>query len=357
MNETRIRQVIENMKAEGLSQIIVSDDDALVYLLGKTPAAEERLGALFIKDDGSLDMFVNSICCFEAPAGVTLHPHQDGEDVLGALVNHADSGSLGIDKNWRAKWLVELLERRPDIKAVHGSGPVDKARACKDEDEKELLRKAGELDDKMVAFAISQVGKGMTEAQLAKAIEDQFVKAGAGPMPECQLAIYGANCAEPHHDPDHTQIKEGDAVIFDLFAPLNGYWCDMTRTVFYKKVSDEHRKVYETVKRAQQAAIDAVAPGVRLSDIDKVARDIITEAGYGEYFITRTGHGCGLTVHEAPECSRTSTDVCQVGMCFSIEPGIYIKGDVGVRIEDLVIVTEDGCEVLTKYTKELQIIE
>ena len=344
------------MKKQGLTQIIVSDDDALVYLLGKTPGSAERLGVLFIKEDGSLDMFVNSICCFEAPEGVKLHLHQDGEDVLGELVLHADSGQLGIDKNWHAKWLVELIQRRPDIKAVHGSGPVDDARAIKDEEEKELLRKAGELDDKMLSFAVNQLGKGMTEAQLAKTIEDEFVKAGAGPMTEGQLAIYGANCAQPHHDPDSTLLKEGDAVIFDLFAPLNGYWCDMTRTVFYKTVSEEHRKVYETVKLAQQAAIDAVRPGVKLADIDKVARDIITEAGYGECFITRTGHGCGLTVHEAPECSFTSTDVCQVGMCFSIEPGIYIKDNVGVRIEDLVIVTEEGCEVLTKYPKNLIVV-
>lgn len=166
------------------------------------------------------------------------------------------------------------------------------------------------------------------------------------------------NAAEPHHGAVAGEmLHEGDAVLFDLWAPINNYWCDMTRTVFYKSVSEEHRKVYEIVKQAQQAAIDFVKPGVKMSDIDAVARKVISDAGYGEYFLTRTGHGVGMTVHEPPEASPSCDLVAEVGMCFSIEPGIYLKDNVGVRIEDLVIVTEDGCEVLTKYPKDLQVVE
>ena len=171
-----------------------------------------------------------------------------------------------------------------------------------------------------------------------------------------QCVSYGATAADPHHFPDDTKLKDGDAVLLDLFSRKNYYWCDMTRTVFYKSVSAHHREVYEVVKTAQQAAIDFVKPGVVMKDIDAVARKVITDAGYGEYFITRTGHGVGMDLHELPFAAPDSEIIAEPGMCFSIEPGIYIPEDIGVRIEDLVLVTEDGCEVLTHYPKELQII-
>ena len=131
----------------------------------------------------------------------------------------------------------------------------------------------------------------------------------------------------------------------------------VTRTVFYKEVSEENRNIYEIVRKAQIAGIKAVKPGIPMKEIDAVTRGVIEAAGYGEYFITRTGHGVGLSIHEEPMCSPDSEEICREGMCFSIEPGIYIPGKTGVRIEDLVIVTGDGCKVLTHYPKDLQIIK
>ena len=155
---------------------------------------------------------------------------------------------------------------------------------------------------------------------------------------------------------DNTLPRPGDSVLIDLVCPINDYWCDMTRTVFYRQVSEQHRRVYEVVRHAQQAGIDFVRPGVRMSQIDAAVRQVIVDAGYGAAFITRTGHGIGLMVHEPPDVSISCDVVAQEGMVFSIEPGIYLPGDTGVRIEDLVLVTADGCEVLTHYPKELQII-
>ena len=162
--------------------------------------------------------------------------------------------------------------------------------------------------------------------------------------------------SEPHHEPGNATLKEGDSVILDIFAPVNHYWCDMTRTVFYKTVSPEQKKVYEIVKAANLAGINAVKPGVPLKDIDYAARKVIEDAGYGQYFTHRLGHGIGLDVHEPPDCSAASDAIAEPGMCFSIEPGIYLPGKWGVRIEDLVVVTEDGIEVLNSFTKDLQII-
>ena len=166
----------------------------------------------------------------------------------------------------------------------------------------------------------------------------------------------GATGADPHHSGDATVLKPGDSVIFDIFTPISRYWCDMTRTVFYQSVTEEQRKVYELVRRANEAAEAMIRPGVLLSDLDKAARDIITDGGYGPNFTHRLGHGCGLECHEPPDVSGASHTPLEPGMVFSIEPGIYLPGKFGVRIEDLVLVTEDGCQVLNQYPKDLQVV-
>jgi len=144
--------------------------------------------------------------------------------------------------------------------------------------------------------------------------------------------------------------------VLDIFTPINRYWCDMTRTVFWKEVSEEQRRVYETVKAANLAAEAMIRPGVKMCEIDRAARQVIEEAGYGPYFTHRLGHGCGISCHEPPDNSAVSEVIAQPGMVFSVEPGIYLPGKFGVRIEDLVLVTETGCEVLNQYSKELQVL-
>jgi len=143
--------------------------------------------------------------------------------------------------------------------------------------------------------------------------------------------------------------------VFDLFTPLNHYWCDMTRTVFFKDAGREQRAVYELVRRANETAVKTVKPGVPLCGIDRAARQVIEQGGYGEYFTHRLGHGLGAECHEPPDVSAATTMAAAPGMVFSIEPGVYLPGRFGVRIEDLALVTEDGCEVLTHADKELMI--
>ena len=168
---------------------------------------------------------------------------------------------------------------------------------------------------------------------------------------------FGANGADPHHAPVNDTLKAGDSVVLDIFNPIGRYWCDMTRTVFWKEVSQEQRRVYETVKAANLAAEAVIRPGVKLCDVDRAARQVIEGAGYGPYFTHRLGHGCGLSCHEPPDNSASSLAIAQPGMVFSVEPGIYLSGKFGVRIEDLVLVTETGCEVLNHYSKDLQVLE
>ena len=355
--QERVDRVIKNMKEAGLSQILITFDPSLKYLFGQVLMPFERCGAVLLKDNGQIHAFLNRMFHFD-PEGMEAHYYSDGENPYSLIASYLEPGKVGFDDKWMSKHTIGVLSERSDITPVWGSLPVDLTKMIKDEEEKDRLRHAGRINDMAVEFGIKHIKEGRSELELADMIEAFFEEHGAAKEDQFQLSGYGANAANPHHVCDDISfIKEGDCCLFDLWAPINGYWCDMSRTVFYKSVSDEHRKIYETVKEAQQAAIDFIRPGVKMSEIDGVARKIITDAGYGDKFTHRLGHGVGMTVHEWPEASASCDLICQEGMCFSVEPGIYIEGEMGVRIEDLVLVTKDGCEVLTHYPKDLQIVE
>jgi len=355
MKKQRLEKVIENMGKMGLRQIIVSDPLSIFYLTGISIEPGERLYSLLIKDDGSAVLFNNRLFPADEVDGLKIVWHDDKDDAISGLAEYVSDGSLGIDKKWPAKFLIQLQEKHPGIKPVLGSAAVDNARKNKDAEEIELMRAASRLNDAVMDEAISLLEAGKSERKMAGMISELHVEKGADSSPG-QIVCYGVGASEPHHEPGNATLKEGDSVILDIFAPVNHYWCDMTRTVFYKTVSPEQKKVYEIVKAANLAGINAVKPGVPLKDIDYTARKVIEDAGYGQYFTHRLGHGIGLDVHEPPDCSAASDAIAEPGMCFSIEPGIYLPGKWGVRIEDLVVVTEDGVEVLNSFTKDLQII-
>ena len=246
------------------------------------------------------------------------------------------------------------MEHRPDIRPVLGSGPIDAARRYKDEAERDALRRASKINDIVVETAIGALADGAVEAELAALVNRTYLQNGADVSDGPQLVCFGANAADPHHAPGHDVVKSGDCVVFDIFTPIRRYWCDMTRTVYFKEAGEEERRIYALVKAANQAGIDAVRPGVPLRDIDRAARRVIEEGGYGPYFTHRLGHGIGLECHEPPDVSAGSDAIAEPGMVFSIEPGIYLPGRTGVRIEDLVLVTETGCEVLNAAPKDLR---
>ena len=356
MNQERIQRVVANMKREGLSQIIVSSTASLYYLTGLWIDPHERMIALYLEDTGKALLFGNEIFGIEPMEDFPLYIHKDADNPVKDLAKYIQPGKLGIDKFWSSKFLIGLMELRPDMTPVLGSAPVDRARMLKDAREAEALRRASAFNAEVVEAIIAQVKEGAVESKLEEEVNRLYLERGADQSGR-QAAMFGPNCADPHHASDGTVIKPGDSVIFDIFTPFDRYWCDMTRTVFYKEVSDKQREVYELVKKANLAAIAKIKPGVFLADIDKEARDIITEGGYGPYFTHRLGHGIGLECHEPPDVGEASLFPLEPGMVFSVEPGIYLPGEFGVRIEDLVLVTEDGCEVLNKYSKELRVVE
>lgn len=356
MKQERFRRVISNMEACGLKQLIISDPDSIYYLTGITYDPGERLFALYINDQGQAHLFNNHMFPQTPQEGLEIHFYDDADDFIGMLAGVIADGVLGVDKFWRAKFLIPLIERHPGIIPQLGSAPVDQARLIKDAEEIELMRRASALNDDTIGEMVHRLSEDLTERQMLLAVGDAHLRRGADIAYE-YLICFGEGSGESHHRSGSNRINPGDPAIFDIFTPVNHYWCDMTRTVFYRSVSEEQRHVYEVVRAANEAGIAAVKPGRPLAEVDRAARKVITDAGYGEYFTHRTGHGIGISVHEPPDCSAVTTAIMEPGMCFSVEPGVYLPGKWGVRVEDLVTVTEHGVEVLNHYPKDLMVVD
>lgn len=356
MNSSRLHTVIENMAKENLSQILVTGTAALYYLTGLWVEPNERMIALYINADGQAVLFGNELFAIREP-GVEYHVHTDVDDPIQELSTFVQPGALGIDKDWPSRFLISLMGKRPDIRPVYGSVPVDMARLYKDAEEIQAMIDASKKNDEVVQIAIESLYEGITESEAMAAVNKAYRDRGADR--DGQLIIgFGANAADPHYATGSAKLKKGDSVVLDLFTPIHRYWCDMTRTVFFGEPEEEAKRVYEIVKQANEAAEAAVRPGVTLAELDGIARGVIEKAGYGPYFTHRLGHGIGLECHEPPDVSSKSTEIAaEPGMCFSIEPGVYLPGRFGVRIEDLVLVTEDGCVVLNQAPKEMRIIK
>ena len=341
-----------------MDQLIVSDPASINYLMGRLMNPGERLMVLvFDAAAGNTELVISKLY----PQGdnpIWPVTYVDDVDDCVAILSEkiAETGVIGIDKNWAAKFLLRLMELRPNLTYKNGSYIIDKIRQIKTKEEQEFMIEASRLNDLAVERLIKEVNKGYTEKELADKLLDIYEDLGSEGFSFYPICCYGANAADPHHSNDDSTGKSGDSVILDIGCLWNGYCSDMTRTVFLGNVNEEQKKVYNIVKTANERAIAAVKPGVRFCDVDAAARDYITEQGYGPYFVHRTGHNIGQEVHEAGDVSSANTDILKPGMTFSIEPGIYLTGNFGVRVEDLVLVTEDGCKVLNHFTKELIVV-
>ena len=355
MKTSRLNRVLTGMDKLGLKQALVTSTESIYYLTGLWIAPGERLLALLI-DQGGSTLFVNRMFATPKVEGLKLVEFDDVDDSIQTLAAQVSAGRLGIDKAWPSRFLLSLMEKRADIQPVNGSAPVDEARMLKDAEEAEALRKSSRMNDKVTGLLRRSLKAGETELDVARRYAELGGAEGATGMGFEPLICFGEACAEPHHATGKNRLKEGDAVILDVGVNVDHACSDMTRTVFFGSATDEQKKVYEIVLAANMAAKEAVRPGVKLSDVDRAARSLIEKAGYGSNFLHRTGHGLGLEVHEPPDVSAVSPAIAQPGMVFSIEPGIYLPGKFGVRIEDLVMVTEDGCEVLNALDRDFMIV-
>ena len=357
MNQDRILRVARTLQKMQLTQTLISAPASVYYLTGKWIYPGERMLALYINQQGTVRLYANRLFALQGTVDIPLVEFDDTEDCVRILARDLESGKIGIDKDWPSRFTIRLMEACPDLIPVIGSPAVDLTRLCKDAEELQLMRESSLKNDEAILRTIGQLQVGMTENQVAALyLKHSAVLGSSAPSFE-PLICFGAHCAEPHHVTGNAVLKEGDSVIIDVGLTWKSYCSDMTRTVFLGKASDEQKKVYDLVCAANAAGRAAVRPGVPMREIDRAARRVIEDAGYGKYFIHRTGHGIGLEVHEFPDVSASSEAVAKPGMIFSVEPGIYLPGKFGVRVEDLVAVTDDGCETLNHAPRDLREIE
>ncbi len=250
----------------------------------------------------------------------------------------------------------ELAEKAEGLSLSPTDNEVERLRWVKDGEELAQIERAQHATDAAFDEILGALRQGVTERELAIELEGAMRMAGADGLSFETIAAFGENASEPHHEPTDRALRSGDVVKLDFGALAGGYHADMTRTVAFGDPAEELRRVHDVVRGAQQAGIEAVRAGVVARDADSAARRVIEDAGYGEAFSHGLGHGVGLEIHEGPNLRRNGTDVLPAGAVVTVEPGVYLPGLGGIRIEDMVEVTEEGCRVLPVSTKELVVL-
>jgi Xaa-Pro aminopeptidase len=348
----RMRRAVDAATAAGLAGVLVGIGPDLAWLTAYKPTAvTERLTLLVLTADRPPTLVVPALERPDAAAAVgasalTLLDWGDGSDPYQAVAPLLrPDGRYGISDSTWAMHLIGLQKALPrsSYEALTVCQPM--LRAVKDDHELARLAAAGHAADCAYGEILGVRFAGRRETEVAADLAALLRKFGHEQV-DFTVVGSGPNGANPHHEAGARTIQQGDAIVLDFGGLLDGYGSDTTRTVTVGPPSDEVREVHDIVRRAQQAAFEAVRPGIACEEIDWVARQVIRDAGYGEYFIHRTGHGIGVTTHEPPYMVAGEKQPLVPGMCFSIEPGIYLPGKFGVRIEDIVTVTADGARRL-----------
>lgn len=353
----RRNRFIQQFVTRNIEGALILNPSSIYYLTGMRSNPHERFLGLFLFADGSYYLVVPSLEYEVAQQHVekvmSYHDHEGPIQALQTIFAQNRVQQLGVEKEYISLERVELLkEILPQLSFVSISTLIAEMRSIKDVYEIGILRKAAQTVDQVVKEGITRIKRGMTEIELAGELEFIAKKLGAPHMSFETTVLSGAKSALPHGKPDSSLIQEGEFLLLDLGVYVDGYCSDITRTFFVgDQFTSKHKEVYELVLAANEQAIKAVKPGIALQELDRTARQTITVGGYGTYFTHRLGHGLGLEIHEYPSVHGENTDVLKPGLVFTIEPGIYIPGFGGVRIEDDVVVTQDGVEVLTQYPK------
>ena len=341
----------------GIAALLVAPSPDLVYLTGYDPPPLERLTMLSLVPGREPILFVprlENLRAAESPAGAQLRiaTWSDGQDPYAAAARLLPAqGSVGVTDRMLAVHLLGLQGAIGGAEFVSGSAVVSDLRVVKDAGELERLARAGRAADETFRRITQNRLEGRREEDVASEVAELLVETGHD-RADFGIVASGPNSASPHHDPGGRTIRPGDAVVMDFGGSFGGYFSDTTRTVAIDEPPKGFSEVYDVVREAQEEAFRRVRPGVPAEEVDRAARAVIADAGYGERFIHRTGHGIGLEVHEPPYIVEGNAEPLREGMCFSIEPGIYLEGRFGVRIEDIVAVTVEGARRLNRSTRE-----
>lgn len=358
MSDDRVERLEARIAARELDLLLVSDLANVRWVTGFTGSSGAAVVGggtrAFVTDFRYLSQsaeqvpgFAREIASADLLAGVARVLPGEGALHLGF-----DDANVSVKSHARLRELA-----RDDVELVAAGGIVEELRAIKDDAEIARIRAAAALSDEALKAVLSRGLAGRTEREVALDLELEQRRLGAEAVSFPPIVASGEYGALPHAAPRHVPIPRGTLVVIDWGCQLDGYCSDCTRTCATGELDARDRQVYELVLRAQVAALEAVRPGPTGREVDAVAREIITEAGHGEHFGHGLGHGVGLEVHEGPRLSTTGDATLAAGQVVTVEPGVYVPGAIGVRIEDLVVITEDGHEVLSGLSKELTVVD
>ena len=359
----RLQRAADAAGDRAIDALLVTPSVDYRYLVGYNPPPLERLTALVLRPGADPLLVVPRL---EEPLaiqelgdladGIDVRAWDEGTDpyqlVRGIL---AAARRVGVQDQMWARHTLRFAAALDPMELVEAGPALAALRRVKSAEEVFRLRRAAQVADTVMLAATGVPLAGTTERQLEEKIRHLLVLYG---HEQVDFAIVGSgpNSASPHHVPTDRVIREGDAIVIDIGGRRLDYCSDTTRTAFCGDPPREFERLHETLRLAQEAACNAVRPGIPASEVDRVARDAITEAGYGEYFIHRTGHGIGMETHEEPYIIDGNDEPLVPGMAFSVEPGIYVPGEWGARIEDIVVVTEDGGERLNTSATDLYLV-
>ena len=358
MKKNFIDRLVSLLKNSGLDAILVCPSEELKFLLGFSPMMCERFQGLFLKNDGSFFYLCNKLYTSEIKRAIPelkIVNWLDGEFMQEAVTKLLEKENLtgktiGVNSTAPAFSVLEIAAKA-NIKFVNAKPLLEEMRIIKSAEELENLRISASITDKAFNEVIKFIKPGMKESDVKEFIFASMIKNG-GTKPWALVAT-GPNSSYGHYMGSERVIEAQDVVLLDIGCTYNDMCSDMSRMVFVGGISDENRKIYEICRKSTEAAEAACFEGAFIPDIDKIARDIIDNTEYKEYFFHRLGHGIGYMGHEAPDIKLSNPRKLEKGMCFSIEPGINIPGKVGMRVEDIVAITENGTEILNKSTHDL----
>ena len=342
--DTNLRRILKRKK---LDAIFISNPANVSYLSGFKGGDSFLLiakdkGALFITDSRYLQQAEKEIRGFEI-----LCLKQPIINKIPQVIKKSRLKRVGFESAHLSYKYVKMLNAKTAQRLIPIDGVVEKFRIIKNKAEIKIIKKSAKIAKKALKKTISHIKAGMNELEVAGYLEWRMRKEGAEKIAFPLIVASGANSAMPHAVLSKRRIKKQEPIVIDCGCVFEGYNSDLTRTIFLGRISAQLRSIYNTVKEAQEKAISLIRPGVKISAIDKAARDYIRKKGLGKYFGHTTGHGIGREIHEAPAISGKNPKVLKKGMVFTVEPGVYIPGLGGVRIEDMVLVTNKSCEVLT----------
>ncbi|MFP1624916.1 M24 family metallopeptidase [Streptomyces sp. 5K101] len=358
----RMTRAAESAANAGLDGVLVAPGPDLVHLTGYRPVGTERLTVLVLTAGQDPVLVVPTLEAPDAEAApgasaLTVRDWTDGKDPYAAVAPLLDvSGRFAVSDNTWAMHLLGLQRELPGTSYVSLTGALPMLRAVKDAHELARIEAAGAAADQAYGEILKVPFAGRRETDVAADLAALLLRFGHSQV-DFTVVGSGPNGANPHHEAGDRTIVHGDMVVLDFGGLRHGYGSDTTRTVHVGEPTVAEQHVHDVVREAQQAGVDAVRPGAACQEVDRAAREIIEEAGYGDLFIHRTGHGIGVTTHEPPYMIEGEEQPLVPGMCFSVEPGIYLPGRFGVRIEDIVTVTDDGVRRFNNTSREMAIVE